>query len=264
MHFLESGNPWEQAFFKQSYDAAVGRLFRGLIHNLNGVIQAVSMQSELMAMMVNQGLGLARKLQEPLPDEAARECGIQLQEILARRSQAMTEMQEKIKASQQIMKRTALLPEFRSELYTVNSAVKTEMEFLAVDSFFKHKVKKDLQLAEDIPPMMTVPLEIHQVLHAVLVNAAESMDGCCEDPALNIDTSFSNNMIHICIKDCGPGIRAEDKMQIFEPFFSTKKDHLGLGLYLAKKLLLACDGEITCESSPGATRFVISIPSDRI
>ena len=56
MHFPSSDNPWENAFFKQSYDAAVGRLFRGLIHNLNGALQAVSMQSELMAMMLGQSL----------------------------------------------------------------------------------------------------------------------------------------------------------------------------------------------------------------
>ena len=74
MHFPSSDNPWENAFFKQSYDAAVGRLFRGLIHNLNGALQAVSMQSELMAMMLSQSLELARKLQQPLPPRPERTC----------------------------------------------------------------------------------------------------------------------------------------------------------------------------------------------
>jgi len=268
MHFPSSDNPWEEAFLKQSYDAAVGRLFRGLIHNLNGALQAVFMQSELMAMMLGQSLELARKLQQPLPEEAVRECGATLQEAVERRLQGLTGMREKILLSQQVMRRTLVLPDFKKsvqdEEYTVNSAVRTELEFLAADPFFKHKVKKEVSFGETLPPLQHMPVELHQILYAALANAVESMEGSGEEPLLSVVTSSADGTVTIAVQDSGPGIKPEDQEHIFEPFFTTKNDHLGLGLYLARKLVYACGGEIACQSKPGETRFVITLPSDRI
>lgn len=268
MQYPKTDNPWEEAYFTQSYDAAVGRLFRGLIHNLNGALQAVSMQSELMSLMLGQTLELANRLQQSLPEEAVRACAVELQKAVERRLQGLAGMQEKILTSQQIMRRASLLPDFKKSVqddqYTLNSAIRTEMEFLAADPFFKHKVKKELNLEETLPPLRHVPLELHQILFAVLANAVESMEGSGEQPLLSVATSLSEDTVRIAIQDCGPGIKPEDQAHIFEPFFTAKKEHLGLGLYLARKLVRACGGEITCQSKPGETRFIITLPSDRI
>jgi signal transduction histidine kinase len=53
---------------------------------------------------------------------------------------------------------------------------------------------------------------------------------------------------------------------LYEPFYSTKigAGHLGLGLYLAKKLIARCGGEISCESSPGRTSFHLFIPPEAL
>ena len=51
---LTDNKKWEEAFIRFGFDAAVGRLFMGIIHNLNGVGQAFSMQVELLAMMFAQ------------------------------------------------------------------------------------------------------------------------------------------------------------------------------------------------------------------
>lgn len=264
MKFIEKDNPWEEAYLKQGYEAAVGRLFRGLIHNLNGATQAVSMQFELTAMMLSQAAELVEKLQGGLSGDEAGGAILNLREIIERRTQALHEVQDKIRMSQQIMKRAALLPGFGEESYTLNSAILTEIEFLAADPFFKHKVKKELHLQEDLPALRNAPVELHQVLFTVLVNAVESMNDCCENPVLKVETSLSGDMVHIAVQDCGPGINPAEQSQIFKPFFTTKEDHLGLGLYLSRRLLRENGGEISFESRPGATRFLVSVPIDKM
>jgi signal transduction histidine kinase len=63
------------------------------------------------------------------------------------------------------------------------------------------------------------------------------------------------------IDDPGRGIPEEDKELIFEPFFSTKKKGMGVGLYLTKKIIEAHEGEIAVKSQTGqGTTFFIQIP----
>ena len=45
---------WESAYAEQMHDAALGKLFRGIVHNLNGLLQAFSMQAELLELMFQQ------------------------------------------------------------------------------------------------------------------------------------------------------------------------------------------------------------------
>jgi signal transduction histidine kinase len=63
------------------------------------------------------------------------------------------------------------------------------------------------------------------------------------------------------IDDPGRGIPEKDKEQIFEPFFSTKKKGMGVGLYLTKKIIETHEGEIAVKSQTGqGTTFFIQIP----
>jgi signal transduction histidine kinase len=63
------------------------------------------------------------------------------------------------------------------------------------------------------------------------------------------------------IDDPGRGILEEYRELIFEPFFSTKKKGMGIGLYLTKKIIEAHEGEIAVKSQTGqGTTFFIQIP----
>jgi signal transduction histidine kinase len=63
------------------------------------------------------------------------------------------------------------------------------------------------------------------------------------------------------ISDNGPGVKAEDKEKIFEPFFSRKEKGTGLGLSIAKRIVEVHDGRISlCDSSSGGACFTIWLP----
>ncbi len=65
--------------------------------------------------------------------------------------------------------------------------------------------------------------------------------------------------LQIQILDNGPGIPAEIRDQVFDPFVSGKENGTGLGLALASKIISDHDGWISVDSSPGNTVFTISL-----
>lgn len=254
---------WEEAYLVQSQDAALGRMFRGIIHNLGGVIQVFSLHTDLSAMMLNKAMAVLEQMRQtgssPEMDT--------LHDLLTRRADALSQMQDKVQQSQQILHRTLILPEFRQLPggipYTVNSLIETEVEFMAADSIFKHKVRKVKNLAESLPPLIRFQLELHQIMHILLANGLDAVRGM-EDAEIAVESVKEGEGIGVWVRDNGPGLAPEAAAHLYEPFYSTKENHLGLGLYLAKKLIARCGGEISCESSPGRTSFHLFIPPEAL
>ena len=68
-------------------------------------------------------------------------------------------------------------------------------------------------------------------------------------------------MVDMQISDSGPGIPEEIRKRIFEPFFTTKgQGGTGLGLAITRRIIMAHNGKIECESFPGGTLFKIQLP----
>lgn len=96
-----------------------------------------------------------------------------------------------------------------------------------------------------------------QALHNLLSNSIEASSGS----VISIKAQQKKKTAIIKIEDSGKGIAEEDKLHIFEPFFSGKKKGLGIGLYLTKKIVEAHDGKIEVQSKIGqGTTFLIQIP----
>jgi len=83
-------------------------------------------------------------------------------------------------------------------------------------------------------------------------------------PRINVTTSLSNGRLQIFVKDNGPGIPAEIKGTIFNPFFTTKPagEGAGLGLSISHDIVMAHAGTIFCETDENTgSVFVVSIPA---
>lgn len=252
---------WEEAYLAQSQDAAVGRIFRGIIHNLGGIIQVFSLHTDLSAMMLDKAMAVLEQLRQACPSAELDT----LRELLVRRADSLSQMQEKVVQSQKILQRTMILPDFRQlpggVPYTVNSVIESEVEFLSADSDFKHKVRKEMILDDALPSLTRFQLELHQIVHIVLINALESLQDV-EGAEIVIETTREGEGVGVRVQDNGPGLTTEAATHLYESFCPTRKGegHLGLGLYLARKLITRCGGEITCESSPGRTSFHLFVP----
>lgn len=96
-----------------------------------------------------------------------------------------------------------------------------------------------------------------QALFNILKNSLEAtIDG-----VISIQGQQTKKKVIIRIEDSGRGISNEDKERIFEPFFSRKEKGMGIGLYLARKIVEAHEGKIKVKSEIGlGTTFFIQIP----
>ncbi len=124
-------------------------------------------------------------------------------------------------------------------------------------------IHTQLQLFDKLPLISGDSDQIKQVLMNMLINALESMP---DGGNLDISTHFvQNRNNHPCteikIRDTGLGIKQADLRKIFQPFFSTKKDGVGMGLAVCERIIQNHDGEIKVVSEFGnGTEFTIVLP----
>jgi signal transduction histidine kinase len=114
-----------------------------------------------------------------------------------------------------------------------------------------------------LPPIQAYGRELNQVWTNIIDNALTALDG---RGALRIRTHCDpqrDGWIVVEIEDSGPGIPPQVQGMIFEPFFTTKKPGQGTGLGLNICYNVVVDkqkGEITFESEPGRTVFIVRLP----
>lgn len=121
-----------------------------------------------------------------------------------------------------------------------------------------------IELEHDLPPVLANRLQLQKVLVNLLHNGLDAMrDAGVPTAAITITvrTAAGRDMAQVTVRDSGPGLDAETAQRIFEPFFSTKTDGVGLGLAISRALIEAHGGQLWAEleSGPGAT-FHFTLP----
>lgn len=139
-----------------------------------------------------------------------------------------------------------------------------------------HNVHLDIRLTDNLPPLLVDPAQMGQVFFNLLNNALNAMTGVYgglsitdekefqrSHHIIRIETGKKNNKIYVSFRDTGQGIAPEDLPRIFEPFFSTQKkvSQVGLGLWVAQRIVKAHGGFIRVKSDPGAgSNFIVVLP----
>ena len=115
-------------------------------------------------------------------------------------------------------------------------------------------------------PDETLPLlqldhdQIKRVLINLLDNAVAAIEGTGE---VRLSTSYNQELrLATCeVADTGHGIAPEDRLRLFEPYFSTKKSGTGLGLAIVNTIIADHHGFIRVkDNTPQGTRFIIELP----
>ncbi len=104
------------------------------------------------------------------------------------------------------------------------------------------------------------PAVLAHLLHSLLTNALDATPagGSIEGSVV----ANGGKRVIVSITDTGRGIATQDLENIFRPFFTTKKEGLGLGLTLVRRTVERMNGEIRVESTPGqGTRVILEFPS---
>lgn len=104
---------------------------------------------------------------------------------------------------------------------------------------------------------------LRQAVSNLLRNAVEACKNARAAPAITVVSEVDRvrGVTCVMVDDNGPGIAADRRGQVLKPFYTTKRDGIGLGLGLVQKIVLAHDGRIDIATSPqGGARFQITLP----
>jgi two-component system NtrC family sensor kinase len=123
----------------------------------------------------------------------------------------------------------------------------------------------DLDLADDIPPILADADQLHQVLMNLVINAQQSLQDQPPPRRLRVQSRFdaTADLVHILVADNGPGIPAHLRARVFEPYFTTKPMGVGTGVGLAVSLGIveAHGGTLTVDCpDEGGAAFTLTLP----
>jgi len=123
--------------------------------------------------------------------------------------------------------------------------------------------KKDIQLHTDLSPL-TYSLYANEFLQVMINLIKNAVDSLALRGSLWIKLYVQNDHIVIDVEDNGKGIEKEMIEKIFDPYFTTKKDSMGLGLYMSKIIIEKhMHGRMVVENRPnGGARFRIYLPKN--
>jgi two-component system sensor kinase FixL len=121
-------------------------------------------------------------------------------------------------------------------------------------------------LAEYLPTIEADPIQIQQVLINLIGNAFDAMrDMPSANRKIEIATHQDDGLVGVTVRDHGPGIGDVRGEQLFQQFYTTKEEGLGMGLAIVRSIIQAHSGTIKAENAEGGgARFAFALPvSDR-
>jgi two-component system sensor kinase FixL len=117
-------------------------------------------------------------------------------------------------------------------------------------------------LADDLPAAIADEIQIEQVILNLLHNAIEAMfAGGHNMRILGVSSQCIDvNTLQVTVCDTGPGLDAAAIDSIFDPFYTTRKDGMGLGLAISRSIIEAHGGQLWADSTPGdGTTFYFTL-----
>jgi two-component system sensor kinase FixL len=119
-----------------------------------------------------------------------------------------------------------------------------------------------VDVAPDLPLVLGDPIHLQQVLLNLILNALEAMIDCPPNERKVTVRATTNSTlgVEVVITDQGPGFPKWKLSRLFEPFATTKKTGMGMGLAICQRIIKAHGGHISAENNPdrGATvRFTL-------
>lgn len=104
-------------------------------------------------------------------------------------------------------------------------------------------------------------VQVQQVLVNLIRNAIEAMESSRARTLLIKTQRLSKDLVQVSVTDSGQGFSSEDMDRLFEPFFSTKGEGMGLGLSICRTIVESLGGSIWAEQTGNGTRFNFTLLS---
>ena len=137
---------------------------------------------------------------------------------------------------------------------------------LLKNTIIKQQITVDFDVCTKNATVIADSAQLKQVFINIILNAVEAMEDC-ETKNLKISVErgrsldFQSRILLISISDTGKGIANKDIENVYNPFYTTKKDGTGLGLPISYGIISRHGGEMEIESTPGqGSTMVVKLP----
>ena len=233
--------------------STMGELVSGMAHEIHQPLHAAKTFSEAARRNLEMALGNPDK--SAACTETAIDCTKEISNAITRTAKIIRQLREF----------THFRP-VKLEKLDLNQVVREASELIAYETR-KAQVKLIFDLASGIPIVQGDPIQLQQACVNLLMNACEAMS---ETPVaerqIAISTRFDSRKIRLTFCDTGSGIPGgsftEESIQnLFDAFYSTKEQGMGMGLSLCKSIAESHGGNIWGESNEsGGMTFVLELP----
>ncbi len=201
--------------------------------------------------------------QQAFPAEALQDALNWLESLISAMQQLTTIEESLGRVTDLVMavKKYAYEDKNGERLVDVHESLQSTLTILGHKFRYKQlSVEKDF--ADDLPKLKTRGTGLSQVWTNLLDNAT---DAAPDGSKVRIRTWTEDDAVCVGIADAGPGIPAEQREMVFQPFYTTKPAGVGtgLGLDIARRIVTGqYNGTIGFTSEPGRTEFVVRLPQD--
>jgi C4-dicarboxylate-specific signal transduction histidine kinase len=226
--------------------ATLGELAAGLAHELNQPLAAIMTNVQASRRLLTSEQPPMALIGEILDDIAS----------------------DDVRAVEIIRRMRALLVKGQMDVQPLdlNELVGDVLRLVASDAILR-RVRVHRRIEPDLPGLNGDRVQLQQVILNLVVNGLEAMS---EIPVsrrhLSIETDLlDDGLVALTVRDHGPGIAPELLGKIYEPFFSTKPDGLGMGLSICRSIAEAHGGRLRAANHPsGGAVFEFALPVAKV
>ena len=110
---------------------------------------------------------------------------------------------------------------------------------LARSEVERNRVALETELSDDLPLVFADRIQLQQVMLNLIMNAVEAMSEMSDRPRqllIRTDTDESRGIV-VAVHDSGPGLKSEELLRLFTPFYTTKPQGMGMGLAICRSII---------------------------
>jgi len=238
----EARQQWEQLAHVTRI-GIMGELTASLAHEINQPLTAIQSNAEAAQRFLSRS--------EPDIDEVR-----QILEDIVRDNTRASDIIRKIRA---LLKREAAA----FEVLDVNDLIRDVLSLLRADSLLRELVI-DAEVFPALPPVLGDRIQLQQVIINLILNGAAAMKNTPpERRKLIIETAIQEDRtVRVSVADFGTGVDESAMGHLFEPFYTTKSEGLGMGLAISRTIIKAHGGTLEASNNPeGGATFAFTLPA---
>ena len=223
--------------------STLGEIATGIAHEVNQPLAAIASYARAGSRLLDSGklsMGEVRELLDKISSQAQR-AGTVVHKV---RSQISP-------------------PDKKHRRINMNALLRDALDLLDIANDAAD-IKVELDLAAELPAVEMDIIDLQQVTLSLMRNAIEAMrDNEAAPKILRICTRVVEPYsVLVSITDTGSGISRQHASSIYEPFFTTRRDGMGMGLAISRSIVNAYNGVLRhCMAKPRGSKFYFTLPA---